>query len=266
MLSHLGNKLFRHQIPAVGPPPGGFVDVHAHVIPTVDDGAKSWDETMAIMRNAAASGTSLLVATPHGDSRGKWHNIQELRDGVTAINARCGAEHLSINVVLGMENPLERGLVGRLEAGTALCLNSSRYLLVEFPYTQLPLDWEQVLFQLQLAGKVPIIVHPERQPAFQKNPALLEGAIQRGNLVQITAGSLAAKFGSEVRKTAEELLKQGLVHILASDTHAPQGPRGPSMLEGYAAAVRLIGTARAARMASTFPRSLVTETVQTGPA
>lgn len=256
MLSRLRDKLFPVN-ETIAPPSGGFVDIHAHVIPGVDDGPKAWDQSIQQLKNAAAAGTSLLVATLHGDGRAKWTTVDELRHAVKTLNLRCQDDGLKIRVVLGMENPLERPPLARLDAGTALCLDGAKHLLVEFPYVAMPLGWEEILFQIQLSGRVPIIVHPERQTEVQKDPMLLAGPVERGVLVQVTAGSLAATFGSHVRHTAETLMRKGLVHILASDTHWPEGSRSPSMMEGYTAAARLVGVEAAGRMAASLPRSLL---------
>ena len=162
-----------------------------------------------------------------------------------------------LTVLLGMENPLEPRVVQGLKDGSALALNGSSYVLVEFPYVELPLYWEDVLFQLQLQGRRPIIAHPERQAQIQKRPELLAGPVARGVLTQITAGSLTARFGSRVRKAAETLLAAGLVHVIASDAHAAEGPRAPELLEGFAAAAHLVGLEKATEMMSLLPRSIV---------
>ncbi len=143
------------------------------------------------------------------------------------------AEGLSLSVLLGMENPLELDLVEQLNNGSALHCNDSPYVLVEFPYRQLPIYWEEALFNLQLGGKRPIIAHPERQTQIQENPELLAGVVRRGVMTQITAGSLSRRSGSLVRKTAETLVKNGLAHVIASDAHGPTGPRNTSLLEGF---------------------------------
>ena len=151
---------------------------------------------------------------------------------------------------------MQLGLAERLEEGSALTYNGSEYVLVELPFTQLPLYWEQVLFQLQLAGKQPVIAHPERQAQIQGNPGLLAGAVGRGVLTQITAGSLSRRFGSRVRKSAETLLKSGLTHVIASDAHGVQDPRSPDLLDGFNAAARPVGQEASTHMMTDLPRAI----------
>ncbi len=235
----------------------GFVDLHSHVLPGVDDGPETWDDALAMLRSAAGSGTALIVATPHGDKRGTWDNVGSLKSLTEDLNAELEEEHLSLTVVLGMEVPLELNAVERLEMGNTLTLNGSTYILVELPFLQLPLYWEEVLFQMQLGGLRPIIAHPERQAQIQENPDKLATAVDRGVLAQVTAGSLVGHFGPLVRRTAERLLKGGLVHIIASDCHGPGGPRGPDLEAGFQAASKLVGRGVAAQMVSETPWAIV---------
>ena len=223
-----------------------FVDLHSHVLPGVDDGPQTWDEAMAMVRSAASSGTALMAATPHGDRRGTWHQVDSLKGLCQDLNREL--EHVPLTVVLGMENPLELDTAEQIERGTALTLNGSAYTLIELPFLQLPLYWEDVLFELQLRGLRPIIAHPERQIQIQENPDILAGVVDRGMLTQVTAGSLVGHFGPRVRRTAHRLMKKGLVHAIASDCHGPHGPRGPDLLEGFQAASKLVGRELAAQM------------------
>lgn len=247
----------RSQHLPASPPPGGFVDIHSHPIPGVDDGPREWEVSLAMLRRAAEAGTRVMVATPHGDSRGKWSSVEALREGCARLVDEARRQGLPLQLLLGMEAPLDLDLGARLESGAALSLNGTSAVLVEFPHTQLPLYWEEALFQLQLKGKRPIIAHPERQLQVQGSPDILRGPVDRGVLVQVTAASLAGRMGPTPRKVAEKLLKGNLAHILASDAHAPEGPRGPGMLEGYAVAVHLVGEERAREMTSTLPLSLL---------
>ncbi len=255
MLSRLQQAFARKRPLSI--PPGGFVDIHAHVIPGFDEGPQDWDTAIRMVENAAAAGTSLLVATPHGDHRARWHNVDALREATERLQTHLVEWGSSLQIVLGMENPLDLGLTERLAKGEALPINGTRNVLVEFPYIQLPLYWEDVLYRLQLDGWQPIIVHPERQTEIQKNLPLLASAVDRGALVQVTAGSLTARFGSEVRHAAESMLKHGIVHFLASDTHGPEGARSPGLSEGYEAASAIVGSEKARALLCQDPRRIV---------
>ena len=209
-----------------------------------------------MLRRAARGGTSLIVATPHGGDRGRWSDVESLHRLCHDLNAALETEQLPLTLVLGMENPLEPDTVAQVERGTALSINRSEYILVELPFLQLPLYWEEVLFQLQLRGLRPIIAHPERQAQIQQKPGLLADVVGRGVLTQVTAGSLVGHFGPRVRKVAEKLFKDGLVHVVASDCHAPDGPRSPDLQEGFRAATKLVDQEFATQITSEVPWSI----------
>jgi len=234
-----------------------FVDVHTHVLPGVDDGPDSWDEAMETLRQAAQGGATRLVATPHGDARRRWDTVDSLRTLCEKLNETLRLEQVPLEVMLGMENPVELNIMERVEAGSALSLNGSAYILMELPFNQLPLYWEDVLFQIQLAGLRPIIVHPERQEQIQGDPDIVSRAVDRGVLIQVTSGSIAGGFGPAARKSAETLLKRDLVHIIASDCHRPEGHRGPDMNDGFAAAAKLVGRDKAVKMACETPMAVL---------
>ncbi len=234
-----------------------FVDLHTHLLPGVDDGPTKWEDATKALRKGASGGTILMVATPHGGDRGTWDEVGTLRRICNDLNGELEQEQVPLKLVLGMENPLELNIIEQIDRGLALTVNGSSYILVELPFSILPLYWEEVLFQLQLAGLRPIVAHPERQAQVQDNPDIIAGVVQRGVLCQITSGSIVGHFGPTARKTAETLLKAGHVHLIASDCHGPDGPRGPALLEGFRAASKLVGQTLALKMMSQVPRAIV---------
>ncbi|MBI2867307.1 MAG: tyrosine protein phosphatase [Chloroflexi bacterium] len=234
-----------------------FIDLHSHVLPGVDDGPKSWDDTMRMLRRAAQGGTGTIVATPHSRDRASWEDIATLRRLCDQANETLGKERLPLTVVLGMENSLLLDTAKRVQAGAGLTYNGSRYVLVELPFLQLPLYWEEELFQLQLQDYIPLIAHPERQAQIQERPEFLAPVVERGMLAQVTAGSLTGVFGSRVKKVAERLVAKGLVQVIASDCHVPDGPRNPDLADGVWAAAKLIGEKRALAMATAVPQAIL---------
>ena len=173
------------------------------------------------------------------------------------LNQALESDAVPLKLVLGMENALDLNTPDQVQQGTALTINGSTYILVELPFHQLPLYWEEVLFRLQLNGLQPIIAHPERQSQIQSNPGLLVEAVGRGILLQLTAGSLTGHFGPQARKCAETLLKKRLAHFIASDCHGQDGSRGPDMLGGFQRASKLVGEELAAQMVRHAPWDVV---------
>ena len=210
-----------------------------------------------MLRAAASGGTEFLVATPHGDHRRTWDDLASLRQLCDELNGALQHEQVRLTVALGIENPLALDIMEKIEQGAGLTINGSNYILVELPFHQLPIYWEEVLFQLQLNDLHPIIAHPERQAQFQANPNLVAEAVNRGVLTQVTAGSLVGRFGSKVRKTAESLVKRDLVHVIASDCHGATGSRDPKLQDGLRAAAKLVGREMASKMVLETPWSIV---------
>ena len=156
-----------------------------------------------------------------------------------------------------MENHLDLELPEDLEKGRALPINGTRYALVEMPFFGNPNYMEDVLFQVQLQGITPVLAHPERIEAIQKDTDLLAKFVERGMLTQITAGSIVGHFGRSVRRFTHGLLRRGLVHIVASDTHTPEGPRSPELGEGLVAAAKIVGEERARAMVVDTPKAVL---------
>ena len=121
----------------------GFVDLHAHVLPGVDDGPEDWDQAMEMLKRAAQGGTSIVVATPHGDARRRWDKVNTLRRLCDELNKALEQEQVALSLVLGMETGMELDLVEQVEKGDSLTINNSRYILVEPPFSQLPLFWRR---------------------------------------------------------------------------------------------------------------------------
>ncbi len=232
-------------------------DLHSHILPGVDDGPKTVEATLDMARVAAKGGTTVMLATPHRKDVTENWSVQHVRDLLDDVNRRIGEEGTDLTLVLGMENHLDMDLPDEVSSGRALPMNGSRYSLVEMPFFGRPNYIEDVLFKVQLQGTVPVLAHPERIEAFQRAPDLLASFVERGMLSQITAGSVVGHFGRRARRFTNTLLKRRLVHVIASDTHFPRGPRSPDLLRGVAAAARIVGEERARAMVFDTPKAIL---------
>ena len=234
-----------------------YYDLHAHILPGVDDGAQTPDDTLEMARVAAQQGTAVVLATPHRkDITEKW-SVSYVRDLLSQMNASIRERGIDLTLALGMENHLDLDLTGDVTKGLALPINDTRYILVEMPFFGRPNYVEDVLFQLQLQGLTPLLAHPERIEAFQRDPEFLVKLVERGMLSQITAGSFLGHFGGRVRKFTYTLLRRGLVHVIASDTHFPDGPRSPVLSPGVSAAAEIVGHERAQAMVIGTPKAIL---------
>ena len=232
-------------------------DLHAHILPGVDDGARTREETLMMARVAAEHGTKVILATPHRRDVTQRSSVAHIRELVDDTNGRLRQEGLELSILLGMENHLDIDLPDEIGRGRALSMNGSHYVLVEMPFFGRPNYVEDVLFQIQVQGLTPVLAHPERIEAFQQDVGLLVRFVERGMLSQITAGSILGRFGTRARRFTDALLRRGLVHIIASDTHFPDGPRSPKLPEGVDAASRIVGREKAMEMVLDTPRAIL---------
>lgn len=198
-----------------------MIDLHFHCLPGIDDGPETWEESIALCEVAASQGTTTIVATPHV-LRGSWINDDpEIRDGlILKLNAKLGG---SPAILAGCEYYFSSDLVDLVEKGRGgplIGLNRTRYLLLEFASGEIPAETPSIFHELSLLGVTPVLAHPERHRVFAGDPGRLDDLIGRGAVVQITAGSLLGDFGSAAADSAHELLRRGLVHIVASDSHS----------------------------------------------
>ena len=232
-------------------------DLHAHILPGIDDGATTAEETLEMSRAAVKCGTVAVLATPHRKDVTESSSVEHLDRLINDMNAQNREQSIELPLLLGMENHLSQDLPGEIEAGRALTMNGSRYILVEMPFFGRP-DWvEDALSGIQDLGLTPVLAHPERIEAFQQDPDLLAVFIERGMLSQITAGSVVGTWGDHVKRFTHELLRRRMAHVMASDTHAPAGLRSPNLGIGIEAAARLVGSHAANAMVTDTPRAIL---------
>jgi protein-tyrosine phosphatase len=232
----IGLRHFRSR--AVTPEGGwsGLVDLHSHVLPGVDDGACSFEESVEIVRAAERDGISAIAATPHvrddfpTRSETMLLLVEDMRD-------RLRTEGVHVDLLPGGEVAFD--MIAELDSRElrAFCLaGNPRYLLVEAPYLGWPLGIAETFFTLRLEGMAPVLAHPERNPLVQEDPERLRPLVDGGALVQLTASSLDGRAGKHVTNTARRLLALQLAHLVASDAHRPAVRRA-----GMAAALEAVG-------------------------
>lgn len=206
-----------------------MIDLHCHVLPGIDDGPDTIEGSVALARAAAAAGIRTLVATPHVSWRypNDPENIAWLAE---QLRARLAAEGVSIEIRCGAEIAMSRALdLSRTEL-SLLRMGEGPWLLLEPPFAQEASGLERIVLELQRRGHSVLLAHPERCPAFHRDPLLLESLVGGGVLTSITAGSLAGRFGDQVRRFTLGLARDGLVHNVASDAH-DHIRRAPGMSE-----------------------------------
>lgn len=220
-----------------------MIDLHAHILPGLDHGARDEEEAVAMCRLASADGIATIAATPHVSE--VFPNPPErIRGAVDALRRRVLDAALPLRIVVGGDYHVRPDLA----PGAVVTLgDNGRYFLLEFPFQVLPPRADAFVLLLRQRGLVPIVTHPERTLALQADWRRLEPIVKAGALVQLTAGSLLGEFGPAAAECAARLLREGWAHLLASDAHW-RDERPPLLAAGVRAAARILGKKAAAAL------------------
>jgi protein-tyrosine phosphatase len=232
-----------------------YADIHFHILPGVDDGPSSMEESVALAAAAVADGTRTVVATPHVRS-GFITDVSDLPDRVRELSERLAGEGIGLVVRRGAE--LGHGMVGRLSQAELDSIAhgppGGRWLLVETPFVALDEEFSQATDELRDRGFAVVIAHPER--ARSSSARVLDYEIERGSVLQVNAWSLVGRHGPEAYEKAHGMLRAGKVGLIASDAHG--GVRQPALTIGVAACGQAGLTAYdAQRLAASVPHRLL---------
>ena len=194
-------------------------DLHTHLLPGIDDGARTMEYALQMLRNAAASDVELLAVTPHCNRPCEMRNYLEesLLDRFSQLQQ--AAQEIPVQLVLGAEAFVDEFLPQLLQQKKIPTINGSRYLLAEFPVDATPAFLQNGLQSMLELGYIPLVAHPERYFAVCKNPQIVVPWLDMGCHLQLTGGSILGEFGKTIQRTATYLLQQDFVACVASDAH-----------------------------------------------
>ncbi|MEN8136567.1 MAG: CpsB/CapC family capsule biosynthesis tyrosine phosphatase [Thermodesulfobacteriota bacterium] len=227
-----------------------MIDLHCHILPGLDDGPASLQQSLAMAEIAEADGITKIVATPH--IRSEVPSPDQIATACRNLNGALRKKGLQLEILPGAETYA----MAAPALLTDRTINSTRYILIEFPLTHLPVGAGQFIFNLRVHGFKPIIAHPERIPNIIARPQLLKNLLDEQVYVQLTVGSLTGSFGPDPEKCARYLLQNGLVHFLASDGHGVDY-RQPLLAKGLKIATKLIGNREAQRLVFANPQAVL---------
>jgi protein-tyrosine phosphatase len=197
-----------------------MIDIHCHLMPSVDDGAKDLEETLAMFENAYTSGVTDIILTPHYIKGTKYTINNAQKKKITNIlREALRRTDMDINIYFGNEVYIDSELPELIKKGEVSTLADSRYVLVELPVHAIDNNAGNVFFQLRSEGYIPIIAHPERYEYFQKHPEKVMDYVKLGCLLQGNYMSLLGKYGKKAEKTLKILLKNNVIKFLCSDIH-----------------------------------------------
>jgi protein-tyrosine phosphatase len=239
-----------------------MIDIHAHILPGLDDGSHSWEESLRMARMAVDDGIRIMVATPHLFKRrsidlDQINTREVILQHIAELRQKLSEEEISLEILPGCDFPIGFESLQLLDDGRALTINdANRYLLLELPDSSLPPAMEEICFQLQSKGITPIITHPERHLIFQEMPYKLKRLLDLGCLAQMTGNSLTGWFGRRIKKISQKMVKLGYIHLLATDAHDPKR-RPPLLSQAVTELSRLVGESRARAMVRDLPEKIV---------
>ncbi|OIK09833.1 CpsB/CapC family capsule biosynthesis tyrosine phosphatase [Bacillus sp. MUM 13] len=197
-----------------------MIDIHCHILPGIDDGAKTITDSLEMAKVAVQEGITSIIATPHHKNGSYDNKKKDILSKVRELNEVLKNSSVPLTILPGQETRIYGELLEDYEAGDILPLNiSSAYLFIELPSGHVPRYTERLLYDVQNKGLTPIIVHPERNRELIQNPDILYQLVKRGALTQVTASSLAGYFGKNIKKLSHQLIEANLTHFISSDAH-----------------------------------------------
>ncbi|MFT8319989.1 MAG: CpsB/CapC family capsule biosynthesis tyrosine phosphatase [Bacillus sp. (in: firmicutes)] len=196
-----------------------MIDIHCHILPGIDDGAKTMEDSLEMAKVAAGEGIKTIIATPHHRNNQFTNKKADILQNVEDLNKVLVQEKLPITILPGQEVRIFGEVLEDYEKGEILTLNHTKYLFIEFPSSSVPRYAERLLYDIQTQGIIPIIVHPERNKELQEKPELMYKLVKNGTLTQVTAASVCGYFGKKVKQFSEQLIESNLTHFIASDAH-----------------------------------------------
>lgn len=228
-----------------------MVDIHSHILHGLDDGAQTLDESLAMLKIAAAGGTTDIVATPHANTEFTFDPAL-VAERLAELSAVAGR---SIRIYPGCDFHLQyENIQDALGNPTKYTINHKSYLLVEFSDLMIFNTTKDIFYQLRSAGMVPVVTHPERNLLLQKRFETISEWVAEGACLQVTAQSLLGRFGRRAKGFTEKLMNAGMVHFVASDAHGTMD-RTPDLREAFDYVSNKYGPKRAELLFVVNPRA-----------
>jgi len=196
-----------------------MIDIHTHVLPALDDGAKNEDESLLMLKAAIKDGIRTIIATSHYHPR-FLNEKADILLWVENLKKIAKENELVIDILPGQEIKLFGELIDVYQSGKLLTMaDQSTHLLIEFSSQHIPHYTQRLFYEIGMLGITPIIAHPERNLAFLKNPTKLYDLVKKGALTQLTAGSLLGFYGKEIRTFSDQLIEAEMAHFIGTDAH-----------------------------------------------
>ena len=201
-----------------------MIDVHCHILPDVDDGSECMQESINMAMIAKEQGIDKIIATPHYHPEFKYLKGEELNKVCEEFKKQLKENNIDIEIYLGNEIYFTYDLIEKISELDFYCLNKSKYILIEFPPNNCPLNLCNIVYELKQKGFIPVLAHVERY--------IIYDCIKTGAIIQINSSSLIGKQGKEIQRFCNLLIGRNMVHLVATDAHGSQRRR-PMMKDAY---------------------------------
>lgn len=230
-----------------------MIDIHSHILPNIDDGSRSIEETFNLIKEAKNVGFEAIVATSHYMEGYYETNTPEREVWVNAIYENLQAKNIDVNLYIGNEIYMSENMIKLLEEGKASTINDTSYVLFEMPLNAEPLNLYDAIYEMQQYKIVPILAHPERYSFVQKEPELIYDLIQKGVLMQANYGSIIGQYGEKAQIIVKKFFENKMIHMLGSDVHRQNTiyPKIPQILSELN---NLIGKEKLKELTTTNPK------------
>lgn len=230
-----------------------MIDFHTHILPNIDDGSRSIEETFHLIQEAEEVGFEGIVLTSHYIENYYETDTPEREVWVNAIKENLQAKGIKTDLYLANEIYLSENMMSLLEEGKASTINNSCYVLFEMPLNNEPLNLYDVIYSLQENKLIPVLAHPERYSFIQKEPELIYDLIQKGCLMQANYGSILGKYGEKAEFIVRKFLENNMIHFLGTDVHRQNSiyPKVPEALQEIEA---IVGKEKLMELTTTNPK------------
>ncbi len=234
-----------------------MIDIHAHILPSLDDGPQTIEKSVELCKVAVNDGIKTIVATPHSKDGVYDAKSDKILKAVDVLNIKLKEDEIGLIMLQGAEIHIFEGLVKSIKSGEVLTINNGgKFILLELPFVFIPPGTDKLVFDLVANGIVPIIAHAERIVPFQKKPDLVKQLVKSGARVQVNSHGLTRRASARERKCAKRLLQNKLVHFIASDTHSLKG-RPPVLSNGVEYAAHIVGEIEARALVYDNPGKII---------
>ena len=230
-----------------------MIDFHTHIIPNIDDGSRSVEETFNLIKEAKEAGFEGIILTSHYIENYYETDTPERDVWVKAISDTLKTKGIETNLYIGNEIYISENIMNLLINRKASTINNTSYILFEMPLNAEPMNLYDVIYSLQENKLVPVLAHPERYSFVQKEPELIYDLIQKGVLMQANYGSILGQYGENAKMIVKKFLENDMIHFLGSDVHRQNSiyKKIPQALEEIR---KIIGEEKLEKLTTTNPK------------